>query len=570
MHDVVIRGGRVVDGTGARAGGRRAPSRGPHRRGGQGSGPGRQRVIDADGAVVTPGFVDIHSHYDAQVTWDPWLSPSGHHGVTTVVMGNCGVGFAPARPDKRDWLIGLMEGVEDIPGAAMTEGIQWDWETFPEFLDAIERRPHAIDFGTQVPHGAVRGYVMGQRGADNEVATEADVAAMAAIVEEGLRAGALGFSTSRTILHRSIDGVPVPGTFADRRELFGIGRALKRAGHGVFQMAVEHHDALKELPWMRDLAAEIDRPISFNLQQVDQAPELWRAVLAALDEAAADGLPLFAQVPGRPIGVLMCWQGTAHPFLGYPTWHRLAGLPVAERAAALASPAVRAQMLSETPMDLGDFGNFVTRSFHKMFPLGTCNYEPRPDESVAAVAAQRGERPEAVVYDLLNAQGGEAIVYFPLFNYTHQDFEVVRALHAHPRTRMGLADGGAHCGAVCDGGMPTYMLTHWTRDRVRGPRLPLEFVVHRQTRQTAALYGLGDRGVLAPGYRADVNVIDLDRLHLDPPRMVYDLPAAGRRLLQDARGYLHTLCAGQVIASGDAPTGALPGRLVRGPQASPA
>ncbi|MCA9526660.1 MAG: amidohydrolase family protein, partial [Myxococcales bacterium] len=509
-------------------------------------------------------------HYDAQVTWDPWLSPSGHHGVTTVVMGNCGVGFAPARPDRREWLIGLMEGVEDIPGAALTEGIQWGWETFPEYLDAIDASPHAIDFGTQVPHGAVRGYVMGQRGADNEVATEDDVQAMAAIVEEGLRAGALGFSTSRTILHRSIDGVPVPGTFADRRELFGIGRALKRAGHGVFQMAVEHHDALREVPWMRDLAAEIGRPLSFNLQQVDHAPDLWRDVLGALDQAAADGLPLYAQVPGRPIGILMCWLGTAHPFLGYPTWQRLAGLPPAERLRRLADPAVRAQMLSETPGPLGEFGDFVTRSFHKMFPLGVCHYEPRPDESVAAVAARTGQRPEAVVYDLLNAQGGEAMVYFPLFNYTHQDFEVVRALHAHPRTRMGLADGGAHCGAICDGGMPTYMLTHWTRDRTRGPRLPLEYVVHRQTQQTADLYGLRDRGVLAPGYRADVNIIDYEGLRLAPPRMVYDLPAQGRRLLQDATGYLHTLCRGQVIATDGAPAGPLPGRLVRGPQAGPA
>jgi N-acyl-D-amino-acid deacylase len=563
MHDVVIRGGKVVDGSGAPArtadvaieGGRIVAV-------GQDLGAAK-RVIDAAGALVTPGFVDMHSHYDAQVTWDPWFSPSGHHGVTTVVMGNCGVGFAPARPDKHEWLIGLMEGVEDIPGSALTEGIKWGWESFPEYLDAIDT-PHAIDFGAQVPHGAVRGYVMGERGAANEPATEEDVAAMAAIVEEGLRKGALGFSTSRTILHKSIDGIPVPGTFADRRELFGIGHALKRAGHGVFQMAVEHHDALREIPWMRELAAEIGHPMSFNLQQIDHAPELYQQVLATLDTLG--DLPIYAQVPGRPIGILMCWAGTAHPFVGFPSWQALARLSPAERLERMRTPEFRAQLLSEKPINLGDFGNFVTRSFHKMFPLGTCNYEPKPEESVAAVAARTGQSPEAVAYDLLMENGGQAMLYFPLFNYTWQDFEVVRALHEHPRTRMGLADGGAHCGAVCDGGMPTYMLTHWTRDRVRGPKLPLEFIVHRQTRQTAEFYGLRDRGLLAPGMRADVNVIDYEGLRLESPRMVYDLPANGRRLLQEARGYLYTLCAGEVIRERDVDTGALPGRLVRGPQ----
>lgn len=575
MHDLVIRGGLVVDGTGAPArvadvaveGDRVADVTPPGR-----CGPGR-RELDADGLLVTPGFVDIHTHYDAQATWDPALTPSSWHGVTTVVMGSCGVGFAPAAPDRHAWLIGLMEGVEDIPGAALTEGIRWGWESFPEYLDALAGAPRALDVGAQVPHGALRAYVMGDRGAGNEEAGPEDVARMAALVREALAAGALGFSTSRTLLHKAVDGAYVPGTFAGREELFGIGRAMAAAGHGVFQVACDHGRVPEELAWMRALAEETGRPVTFNLSQVDQAPDLWRQGLALLEAARRDGVPLTAQVAGRAIGVLMTLDGTAHPFVPYPTYQAIAHLPLAERVARLRDPALRARLLAETPVSLGAFEDFIARSFQRMFlpgPGQALDYEPGPEASVAAAARREGRAPAAVALDALLADDGQGLLYFPLFNYAGGDLAPLHELHRHPATLLGLSDAGAHCGAICDGGVPTFMLTHWTRDRSRGPRLPLEHVVRRQTRDTAAAFGLHDRGVLAPGWRADVNVIDLDRLALRPPRLVRDLPAGGRRLVQRARGYVATLVAGTPILERDELTGALPGRLVRGPQVAPA
>ncbi len=575
MHDLVIRGGLVVDGTGAPGrvadvavdGDRVAAVEPPGR-----LGPGR-RELQADGLLVTPGFVDVHTHYDAQATWDPTLTPSSWHGVTSVVMGSCGVGFAPAAPDRRAWLIGLMEGVEDIPGAALSEGIRWGWESFPEYLDALAGTPRALDVGAQVPHGALRAYVMGERGARNDEATPDDVARMAALVREALEAGALGFSTSRTLLHKAIDGVHVPGTFAGEEELFGIGRAMAAAGHGVFQVASDHARVPEELAWMRRLAEETGRPVMFNLSQVDPAPDLWRAGLGLLEAARRDGVPLQAQVAGRAIGVLMTLDGTAHPFVPYPTYQALARLPLAERVARLRDPEVRARLLADAPVSLGAFEDFIARSFQRMFlPLadGTIDYEPGPEASVAAVAQRAGRRAVEVALDALLADEGRGFLYFPLFNYAGGDLAPLHALHQHEGTVMGLSDAGAHCGAICDGGMPTFMLTHWTRDRTRGPRLPLELVVRRQTRDTAAAFGLRDRGVLAPGFRADLNVIDLERLALRPPELARDLPAQGRRLLQRARGYVATLVAGTPILERDELTGELPGRLVRGPQAAPA
>ena len=513
----------------------------------------------------------MHTHYDGQATWDPYLTPSGWHGVTTAVMGSCGVGFAPAPPDRHEWLIELMEGVEDIPGAALAEGLEWDWETFPEYLDALERTPRALDLGAQVPHGAVRAYVMGERGAANEEATAEDVDAMAQIVADGLRAGALGFSTSRTLLHKAMDGRPVPGTFADHRELFGIGRALQKVGHGIFQLATDHHRVPEEMAWMRELAARTGRPVSFNLSQIDQSPDLYREGMRLLEQAHDDGLPVLAQVAGRAIGILFCWNGTAHPFANRLPYLQHHQKPREERMAALRRPEVRDAIIHSEPMAIGEFEDFVLGSWHKMFPVGDqpVDYEPPPSASVAAIAGSRGCRPEEIVYDALMAGDGEGFVYFPLFNYAHGSLEPQHDLLTHPRTRLGLSDGGAHCGAVCDGGMATFMLTHWTRDRRRGGRLPLERVVAMQTRETAELFDLNDRGLLAPGFKADVNVIDYDGLALSAPKLLYDLPAGGRRLTQRASGYRATICSGAVIRERDEFTGELPGRLIRGPRPAP-
>ena len=571
MFDHIIRAGKLYDGSGRPAftgdialnGGviaavseRRLPDAARHE-------------TNADGLIVTPGFVDIHTHFDAQATWDEELTPSSTHGCTTVVMGSCGVGFAPAAPDRHDWLISLMEGVEDIPGAAMHEGITWGWESFPEYLNTLDRRRFTMDVGAQIPHGALRAYVMGERGARNEEATAADIAEMGRLVEEGLRAGALGFSTSRTLLHKATTGEPVPGTFAAREELLGIADAVARCEHGVFQVACEHSRVPEELAWMEEVALKTGRPVTFNLSQFDQAPELWREVVAGLEAASARGAELWAQVAGRAIGILMCWRGTAHPFALHPTFLSLAPLPWPEKLAALRDPAVRARLLTEDPITVGPFESFVTQTFSKMFCFeGDADYEPRADRSLAARASREGRSPKELAYEALMRGAedgdGEGFLYFPLFNYSGGSLDVLHQLHQHPRTLMGLSDAGAHCGAICDGGMPTFMLSYWGRDRAQG--MPLEQIIRRQTRDTSMIFGLHDRGLLAQGYRADLNLIELERLGVDRPRMVYDLPAGGRRLLQGSHGYVATLCAGVMTRSQGEFTGERPGRLVRGAQ----
>jgi N-acyl-D-aspartate/D-glutamate deacylase len=483
-------------------------------------------------------------------------------------MGNCGVGFAPCRVSDRGWLIQTMEGVEDIPGAALWEGIQWSWETFPEYLDALARRPRALDVAALVPHAAVRGFVLGPAAAEGELATEAQVAAMATLVEEGLRAGALGFTTSRTSLHRTKEGQFVAGTFAPVAELQALTAALGRVAHGLFGIADEHAMLLEDLPWLAEIGRKTGRPVVVNLSQIDFAPKLWEQVLAGIEREAAAGAPLFAQAAGRAIGLVMTWETTAHPFVLHPTFEALQALSPEARLAELRRPEVRARLLAEAPREVGVFEAFVTRTFSKMFPMAA-GYEPAPEESVAARAKAAGRAPAEVAYDLLMANDGRGAIYFPLFNYADGNLDLLYKLHQHPRVRMGLSDGGAHCGAVCDGGMPTFMLTHWARDRARGPTLPLEWMVHRQTRQTATLVGLEDRGLVAPGYRADLNVLDFEGLRLEAPRLVHDLPAGGRRLLQDARGYVATICAGRVTVEGGEATGELPGSLIRGPQPAP-
>jgi N-acyl-D-amino-acid deacylase len=574
MHELVIRGGHVVDGSGAP--GREADVAIDDGRitevAARVDGGGR-REVDAAGLLVTPGWVDIHTHYDAQASWDPFLTPSSWHGVTTVVMGNCGVGFAPAAPDRHDWLIELMEGVEDIPGAAMAEGITWEWERFPEFLDALERKPHVIDFGAQIAHGPLRAYVMGERGAGNEPATAADVAGMAVLVEEALRAGALGFSTSRTPIHRSKSGELVPGTDAAPDELYGLAEAMARVGHGVFQFSPDHARVpVDEWPWMRELARRSGRTVSINLNQPDSAPEVWRDVLGLLDEAHADGLPIVAQVAGRSVGLLACLEGSMHPLLFHPAYQEVAELPLAERTAALRDPERRRRIVEDVPDDGGFFQAAVLDKLDRYWAVadGDIDYEPVADDTVAARAARAGVAPMELVLDQLLAHDGNGMLLTPFFNYAYGDLSFTYEAHRHAHTRMGLADAGAHCRVICDGGTPTFMLTFWARDRARGPKLALEHVVHRQTRQTAELYGLLDRGLLAPGMRADVNVIDFDRLSFGPPRMVHDLPADAPRLVQRATGYRATFVAGQQIVDDDEFTGVLPGQLVRGPQAAPA
>ncbi|NQW61054.1 amidohydrolase family protein [bacterium] len=531
--------------------------------------PSTTRVIDADGRLVTPGWVDIHTHYDAQATWDPWLTPSSWHGVTSVVMGNCGVGFAPASFDRHDWLIALMEGVEDIPGTAMTEGITWEWTSFEEYLTALESHPHVIDFAAQIAHGPLRGFVMGDRGALNETATDDDIVEMSKLVESALRAGALGFSTSRTPLHRSKDGELVPGTTANEHELLGIADAMRRVGHGVFQFAPEHAKVpVQEWSWMRKLAQTTGATVSVNLSQPNDGPEIWRKVLSLLTEAQNDGVPIVAQVAGRTIGVLMCLEGSAHPLLFHPAYNEVAHLPLAERCKALQDPQLRERIINEMPNDGGLFQKVILDNASHMFPVMTANidYEPLPSASATAIAESANKKVMEILLDQLVANDGHGLIYMPFFNYAYGDLSFNYEAQQHPGTRMGLSDAGAHCGAICDGGTPTFMLTHWVRDRTRGGKLPLELVVHRQTQQTAALYGLNDRGLIAAGKRADLNIINFEKLNFTMPYMAYDLPAQGRRLVQQAIGYDATFVAGTQIVDSDQFTGALPGNLVRGPR----
>ena len=569
MHDLVIRGGLLVDGTGAPA---RAADvaidDGIITAVGAIAQKGR-REIDASGLVVTPGWVDIHTHYDGQVTWDPYLSPSCWHGVTTVVMGNCGVGFAPAKPERRDWLITLMEGVEDIPGSALAEGIDWTWETFPQYLDSLDAQARVLDVAAQVPHGSVRAYVMGERGARNEQATAEDIAEMSRIVGEGISAGALGFSTSRTMLHRSKDGEPVPGTFANADEMIGIGRAMGQAGHGVFELASDMTIAEDEFAWMKAMSAETGVPVTYALLQSPMQPQKWRDMLRLTEQARDEGAKISAQIACRPTGMVLGWQSTVHPFITRPSYRAIAALPFAERIGRLADPEVRAAILAEQPSKTGAFADMLMSGFDRMFRLEqgeTLDYEPRAEDSIAALAERTGRKPDAIVYDMLMERDGRGYIYLPLLNYAEFNFDHILEMMNHPATVLSLSDGGAHCGVICDASFPTYMLTYWVRDRSRGGRLPLEQVVAMQTRDTARLYGLNDRGMVAPGMKADLNLIDLEALRILPPEMVFDLPAEGRRLIQRAEGYRATIVSGVVTFENGEATGEMPGRLVRGPQ----
>ena len=573
-YDLVIRNGRIVDGTGAAAftgdvavqGGRiacvgRVAARG-------------RREIDAAGKLVTPGWVDVHTHLDGQATWDSLLMPASNHGVTTVVMGNCGVGFAPCQPtaEAHDALIAVMEDVEDIPGTALHEGISWSWESFPQYLDTLERMPHAIDVAAQVAHCAVRTYVMGERGARNEPATPEDIARMAAIVREGLEAGAIGFSTSRTQLHRTRDGEVMPGTYADEAELLGIGKVLGETGKGVYQLVSDWDEWEKEMDWMKRLSISTGRPVGFVLFY--RADEEWERVQRQLEyvrQANAEGAQLVPHVGARPVTILMAVDGTAHPFMFHQNFQPLAALPAAERLAKLRDPTVRAAILAETPPVLGHpIADRLAVEFDNMYPLeDDPSYEPRAEDSIAAQAARLGVSPAELAYDRLLENDGKRMFYFPVFGYQTHDLSRQLAMLQDPSAILSLSDAGAHCGVLCDASMPTFMLSYFVRDRERGERLALERAVHLQTQKTARSVGLLDRGALKPGLKADINIIDFDTLRLHTPEVVYDLPAGGRRVFQTAEGYVATIVSGEPVYENGTPTGAMPGRLVRGSQPEP-
>jgi N-acyl-D-amino-acid deacylase len=569
MYDLIIRGGTLIDGTGAESRQADVAIDGDRIVAiGNDLGEARQ-VIDASGLLVTPGWVDIHTHYDGQVTWDPHLTPSGWNGVTTVVMGNCGVGFAPVRPGQEDFLIQLMEGVEDIPGTALSEGIDWQWETFPEYLDALERMPRSIDVGTQVPHGAIRAYVMGERGARNEKAEPEEIKEMAKLVKEGLEAGALGFSTSRTIVHRAKDGEVVPGTYAEDEEVMGIGRMLGEVGHGVFEVASDLAPEGPELEWMSKLGKETGLPVSFACLQSPVDGDQWKRLLEIVDRDTAEGGSLTPQVAQRPAGLLFGFDSTFHPFRLKPSFHALVDVSSEERLEALGRPETRQALIDEESVvgDMPALTHMIASGWSMMFPLGDPpDYEPSPEDSVAARAEAAGVSPAEYAYDTMLA--GD-LLYMPLIGYSNGNLDAIRTMMSHEKAVFGLSDGGAHCGLICDASMPTFLLTYWARDRVKGERFPIEWIVEQQTRRTAELYGMRDRGVVAPGMKADLNVIDYEALHIHGPEMVWDLPGAGKRLIQAIDGYRYTIKSGEVTYDEGKPTGALPGKLVRGPQPAP-
>lgn len=576
-YDLIIRGGTIVDGTGA-AGftGDVAVKDGLIVAVGAVSGTADE-VIEAAGKIVAPGFVDIHTHYDGQATWDAEMAPSSWHGVTTVIMGNCGVGFAPASPDRHEWLISLMEGVEDIPGTALAEGMTWDWETFPEYLDALEKLPRTVDVGTHVPHGAVRAYVLGDREQPGAVPTEDDIAEMARIVEEGVRAGALGFSTSRTVLHKSVDGELVPGTTATPEELIAIGRAMGRAvaagGHAVFEMASDLKREWNEFGWMGQLSREAGIPVTFAaLQSIAKEMPLDEQI-AAMRAENDNGAKIVAQIALRGNGIIMAWQGTVNPFTFRPSWQTIKDLPWEQQRAKLLDPAFKAQLLSEpndysqAPKDILGVVMVISQGWALQYEMDPdFDYEPGPEASVNARAAAAGVSPQEYAYDLLCRDEGKGFIYLPILNYAEGNLDFLHPLQHADDTVNSLSDGGAHCGTICDAASPTFMLEHWVKSRKRGARISLEKAIKRQCRDTALLYGLEDRGVIAPGYLADLNVIDMDALKLGKPWLAFDLPAGGKRLLQKATGYVATIKNGTVTFRDGRWTGETPGGLIRGPQ----
>ncbi len=565
MHDLVIRDGTLVDGSGAE---RRqadvAVNDGIITEVGQVDGPSR-RTVDAEGHLVLPGWVDIHTHFDGQATWDPDLTPSSWHGVTTAVFGNCGVGFAPVKRGTEDFLINLMEGVEDIPGSVLAEGIDFTWESFPQYLDALDAMPRTIDIGAQIPHGALRFYVMGERGADHtEIPTGEELSMLGRLVREGLDAGALGFSTSRTTKHKARDGRLTPSLSATDPELAAIAAAMAESQAGVLQANSDFGPG--EFEHLQQAAALAGRPLSVLLLQVDNAPELWRTTRDQIHAANAAGIQATGQVGCRPIGIMLGLDATVNPFRTNRAYQAIASLPLAERAARMRNDAsLRQALVQGRPRD--QHAAWMDYALTRTYELGDdLNYEPDPVDAIASRAERLGIDPWELVLDLLAAGDGSTLLLYPFENYHEGSLEVIRQMLEDPFTVCGIGDAGAHVGTICDASYPTYLLSHWTRDRTRGPQLPLEFAVNKQTRRTAEAYGLFDRGLIAPGLRADINVVDHDALSVGKPELIFDLPAGGKRLVQKPDGYTHTFVAGVETLQNGELTGAHPGRLIRGAQ----
>jgi len=581
MYDLKIVGGTILDGTGRdRFEGDVAIKDGKIVAVGR-CDEGASKTLDARGAIVAPGFVDIHTHYDGQVSWDQELAPSSIHGVTTCVMGSCGVGFAPVRPSDHDKLIELMEGVEDIPGTALAEGITWEWETFPEYMDALDRMPHTIDFLGHVPHDALRVYVMGERAVFDEAATPDDIAQMRRLLRRALEAGAVGFSTGRSDNHRSAVGDWTPSSEAGGEELAGIAEAFVGLDHGVLQAVsdfnVLHGDEHFDAEWAvleQMLRAAGGHPLSVSTMQRDHSPDQWRWILDRAARCTEAGYDVRCQVASRGIGVMLGLQATFHPFMGFPSYRAISHLPLRERVAAMRDPELKARMIREKSEPVAGDGSmlppladFFLSNLEmvsmRLFRLGSDpDYEPPAEESFGMQAMKEREPVLSVIYDAMLEQDGEALLYFPVYNYSGMNLDAVHEMLTHPRALPGLSDGGAHVGTICDASMPTFLLTHWARDREEG-RIPLERAIQMQANDTARFIGLTDRGAIAPGQRADLNIIDFERLKLRPPVMLKDLPSGGQRLMQHADGYIATLVRGEVIAEGGELTGARPGRLVR-------
>jgi N-acyl-D-aspartate/D-glutamate deacylase len=585
MFDIVIKGGRLADGSGrpaqsgdlAIAGGRIVEM-------GQVSGPAR-RTIDADGALVTPGFIDVHSHYDGQATWDDTLDPSFSNGVTTTVAGNCGVGFAPARPQDHDQLISVMEGVEAIPGIVLQEGVPWGWESFAEYMDFLGRRRYGLDIGVLAPHAPLRVYVMGERAVRHERATDADLAAMQEGVRSAMAAGAMGISAGRITEHRyGADMAYVPGTFAEHEEFLTLARAMAESGRGLFQVVprgaiggmagldgLSRDDRLAEHKLCEDIARATGRPVHYLLQQFDSDPDDWRMMLEATRRARADGLSIYAHISGRSFGLLSTLDGY-HAFMARPAYREISHLPIAERAAAMREPGRRAAILAQADLRVRDGIDKDTASMVRLLNLRTADaypftdamdYEPTSDETIGAMAAKAGVDPMTYTYDYLTAGDGGQVIAHLNVNFSNGDLDHAHAMLRDPATLSSLGDGGAHMKFICDASMAAWHLTFWARDRKRGPIFPVEEMVAKITRHNAQAMGLTDRGVLAVGKRADINVIDFDAMKLHKPQMVHDLPAGGGRFLQTTTGFVATLLNGEVTRAHDADTGARPGRLIR-------
>jgi len=566
--DLVIRGGHIADGSGGELYEADVAIKDGHiAEVGKVSAKGKEE-IDAKGKLVAPGFVDVHTHYDGQVTWSHDITPSSQNGVTTAIMGNCGVGFAPCKPADHLRLIQLMEGVEDIPEPVLSAGIPWAWESFPDYMNWLSKRNFDIDVGAQLPHAALRVYVMGERGARRDPSTAEDNKAMAQIAREAVRSGALGFSTSRTLNHRTSTGDFTPTLKAGEDELTAIAEAMHGEGRSVLQFVLDLSTLHEDLPMMLRVAENTKCPITFSITQNDKAPQRWRQTFAEINAAAAKGLSITAQIAARPVGLMLGLELSRNPFQTHPSYRAIAKLPLAERLARLRQPEVRAAILSESATATDD-PLFFRPNYDKMYLLGNPpDYEQPPENALGVRARREGKRPEELAYDAMLTDDGRGMLYVPFLNYADGNLDATREMLQDPRSVPGLSDGGAHCGIICDASFPTYLLTHWTRDRTRGEKLSIPFVVAVQSRKTALSVGLHDRGLIAPGYKADVNVIDYDKLHLHPPKVHYDLPVGGRRLLQQVDGYEATIVSGVVTQREGRATGARPGKLVRGAQGS--